>query len=1454
MSDIKGTNVASPIRPFSTFDKFPTAYQKEIKGGFHSISTMTEIDNELPIERREVGMWIYVLDENQLYKLMDVDLILFEKNGKYTVNEIDTHLDNESIHFKIEDIPKSSTETLGVASFDTNTFTVENGHVTAKAGDVGGVLTNAQATILAALEAAGLVAQGDNNIQLTGGVASESEIQAWTTGSDFNPEIWTSIPKASYIEHGTNPVIPAAFGVAAFDPEHFEVVDGNVTIKTNDVITKETDPEFNAWLDAGGLSFTLEGDVIGNGASPITTTIEKIRGISVTKEVNVSGGPDVLVINSSVAFTGEVIAWANAGSNIGTVFDNIPHAGIFVNTETNTYGITTFYGEHFEIDANDMVSIKLDNIVTEETDPVFTQWLATDYVAPVAETDPHFTAWRDNTYTTANETITLSGDLSGSGTNSIEATVNTIQGFTVTKVDGVNVLLFEGSIAATEEIQAWTNNTGNLPPTFWSAMPIANVWDGITGDNSELRGAASFNSNEFTVINGHVSINGGIGLDEAALLTYLTTNGYLTSYTETDPIFIAWDKSSGISITESQISNFGNYETSISLGTIAQYWRGDKSWQTLNTSVVPEVSNKKYVTDLQRIILEVLDGFGFSEVSGTLLLDGNFAATGEISAYSDGTGGSGSGGLIQNVYSYTNLLAATETTYSDATLTNTMNAYSAFKLRERLDNLEVGGSMVYPSAGIPISTGTAWGTSITNNSSNWNTAYGWGNHASAGYLTTETDPIFTAWDKSTGISITESQISDFGSYETAFAKNTAFNKNFGTIAGTVAQGNDSRINNGQTAYNWGNWATGVNKTFVDNLGVNATTLDNLNNTDFFRDRGALTSSNDLDLIVNNGHYRWTSSAPINAPSLGDNIYYKNLIVRNDGGQPTQMIWGGSGYGKIAIRRRDNGVWKDWTEFYSDKNSNLSTVDWRADRVTATEGFSAKHQHPTSFDDGVNWVGISQIYNNVSSTEVPRTYTQGLNVNFDGTRTWQLVSYYGNANELYFRNRSDSNIWQDWVEIYHSGNSNLSTVPWAASTGTFSGALTSYDLKINAAAVGGDREIEFNRGGSTYGTSVYRDYKIKLNGATSMQFTYKSTASEHTPMEMFYSYGGGYVNISELNVAGALTAASLNATNLSTGYIPYDNGTSLVNSPIYATSATGNVGIGTTSPDELLHLNSASPTLKLQTTTSNGANSGTIQFREFDENFGGFMTFNGSTNLLHIGTRTSGVNNNRISIVRDNGNVLIGTTTDNGSNKLQVNGNIKAKNLLISGATESGIQIEDFYSGTAWRIYAAEDDTQLYLSANGANKVEFDVSAIKFFGNVVATGEVTAYSTSDIRLKQSIIPITNALDSVMRMNPVNFYWNDKAKELNSSKNDNLQYGQIAQELQLTHPELVHPIYNNYLSIDYPQLININTAAIKEIGKVYIPQITKHEEDIIVLKNRVTLLEYQLEQALLNNLKN
>lgn len=43
----------------------------------------------------------------------------------------------------------------------------------------------------------------------------------------------------------------------------------------------------------------------------------------------------------------------------------------------------------------------------------------------------------------------------------------------------------------------------------------------------------------------------------------------------------------------------------------------------------------------------------------------------------------------------------------------------------------------------PIYSGSSW-FNTTNNSENWNTAHGWGDHSGAGYLTSELDPIFTS--------------------------------------------------------------------------------------------------------------------------------------------------------------------------------------------------------------------------------------------------------------------------------------------------------------------------------------------------------------------------------------------------------------------------------------------------------------------------------------------------------------------------------------------------------------------------------------------------------------------------------------------------------------------------------------------------------------------------------------
>ena len=87
-------------------------------------------------------------------------------------------------------------------------------------------------------------------------------------------------------------------------------------------------------------------------------------------------------------------------------------------------------------------------------------------------------------------------------------------------------------------------------------------------------------------------------------------------------------------------------------------------------------------------------------------------------------------------------------------------------------------SMVYPGAGIAVSTGSAWGTSLTDNSSNWNTAFGWGNHAGLYSLLNHTHTFASLTSKPTtlvGYGITD--------------------------AATSAQGTSA-----DTAYGWGNHA------------------------------------------------------------------------------------------------------------------------------------------------------------------------------------------------------------------------------------------------------------------------------------------------------------------------------------------------------------------------------------------------------------------------------------------------------------------------------------------------------------------------------------------------------------------------------------------------------------------------------------------------------------------------
>ena len=98
--------------------------------------------------------------------------------------------------------------------------------------------------------------------------------------------------------------------------------------------------------------------------------------------------------------------------------------------------------------------------------------------------------------------------------------------------------------------------------------PGGNIVSGGSGGSSYILPTASTTTKGGVKVDGTtITINNQVisatqqDLSSYATQTYVTTRGYLTTYTETDPVFTAWDKSTGISITESQISDLQNYLT-----------------------------------------------------------------------------------------------------------------------------------------------------------------------------------------------------------------------------------------------------------------------------------------------------------------------------------------------------------------------------------------------------------------------------------------------------------------------------------------------------------------------------------------------------------------------------------------------------------------------------------------------------------------------------------------------------------------------------------------------------------------------------------------------------------------------------------------------------------------------------------------------------------------------------
>lgn len=114
-----------------------------------------------------------------------------------------------------------------------------------------------------------------------------------------------------------------------------------------------------------------------------------------------------------------------------------------------------------------------------------------------------------------------------------------------------------------------------------------------------------------------------------------------------------------------------------------------------------------------------------------------------------------------------------------------------------------------------------------------------------------------------------------------------------------------------------------------------------------------------------------------------------------------------------------------------------------------------------------------------------------------------------------------------------------------------------------------------------------------------------------------------------------------------------------------------------------------------------------------------------------------------------------------------------------------------------------------LECYGNLKIGGDFIAL---GAIRAGGDVTAFYTSDERLKTNIQVIDNALEKIKDLRGVTFNWNDLADDKDK---DIREAGVIAQELQKVLPEAVVLRDNGYLAVRYEKIVPLLIEAIKEL---------------------------------------
>lgn len=164
--------------------------------------------------------------------------------------------------------------------------------------------------------------------------------------------------------------------------------------------------------------------------------------------------------------------------------------------------------------------------------------------------------------------------------------------------------------------------------------------------------------------------------------------------------------------------------------------------------------------------------------------------------------------------------------------------------------------------------------------------------------------------------------------------------------------------------------------------------------------------------------------------------------------------------------------------------------------------------------------------------------------------------------------------------------------------------------------------------------------------------------------------------------------------------------------------------------------------------------------------------------------------------------------------------VLAQKGVVTSIVGTANQVTVVQSGTGPFTYTLSTPQGIGTTSDVRfNSIGLGTAASGVAGEVRATGNITAYYSSDIKFKDNVQPIKDALATVLSIGGKTFDWNEDYIQEHGGEDGYFvrksDFGFIAQDVQAAFPLAVRTRPEGDLAVDYEKMIALAFSAIAEL---------------------------------------